>query len=275
MLESALRTTLAAIFTLGLIATTCSAQTPSPCGVMASSIMWYVVGGGPPTTNAPFSATIRTTHEQKFVDGNVIHGQVITHAYRDSAGRFRSETTMGLCNIGLDGQLRPPFTISVDDPTTRTSMSWEVNGAGEKVVRVYHEPDPKTAAAAVPPLTEQQRQRNAQLQEHSRKYTSNEKLGSKMIGGVMTDGSRQITTIPAGEQGNDRPIEWADEDWATRDNTMTMLRIQDDPRAGHTVTEVTELIQGEPDPSLFAPPPGYKLEEQVRTDKPVAAAQYF
>ena len=81
------------------------------------------------------------------------------------------------------------------------------------------------------------------------------------------------TTIPAGEQGNDRPIETTDEYWTTRDSTMMMLHIFDDPRAGHTVTEVTELIRGEPDPSLFAPPPGYKLVEQVRTTKPVAPAQ--
>ncbi|MGP8259995.1 MAG: hypothetical protein ACLQM6_08600 [Acidobacteriaceae bacterium] len=239
---------------------------------MASGIMWYVVGGGPPTTNAPFSATIQTTHEQKFVDGNVIHGLIITHAYRDSAGRTRGETS-GLCNIGPDDQLRPTFTISVDDPATRTTLSWEVNGTGDKVVSVYHQPDPKTAAAAAPPLTEQQRQRIAQLQEHTRKYTRKEKLGSKMIAGVMTDGSRQTTTIPAGEQGNDRPIVTTDEFWITRDSTTTMLRIQDDPRVGHTVTEVTERIQGEPDPSLFAPPPGYKLVEQVRTTKPVAPAQ--
>ena len=274
MLTSALRTALTGIFTLGLIVTTSPAQTPSPCGVMAQGIMWFVVGGGTPTTNAPFSATVRTTHEEKFVDGNVIHGLIVTHAYRDSAGRVRSETSMPLCNvIGPDGQFQPLITISVDDPATRTSMSWQVNDTGEKVARVYHEPDPKTAVATAPPLTDQQRQRIAQLQEHSRKYTRNEKLGSKMIGGVMTDGSRQITTIPAGEQGNDRPIETTDEYWTTRDSTMMMLHIFDDPRAGHTVIEVTELIQGEPDPSLFAPPPGYKLVEQVRTTKPVAPAQ--
>jgi hypothetical protein len=271
MLESALRTTLAAVFTLGLLATTSPAQTPSPCGVMASGIMWSVVGG-PPILNAPFSATIRTTHEQKFVDGNSVHGLIVTHAYRDSAGRVRGETS-GLCNIGPDGQLRPTITISVDDVAIWTFMSWQANDTGEKVARVYHQPDPKTVAAAAPPLTEQQRQRNAQLQAHTRKYTRNEKLGSKMIGGVMTEGSRQTTTIPAGEQGNDRPIETTDELWTTRDNTMTMLHIQDDPRAGHTVTEVTELDRSEPDSSLFAPPPGYKLVEQVTTTKPVAPAQ--
>ena len=118
MLTSALRTTLRAIFTLGLIVTSSPAQTPSPCGMMANGIMWYVSGGNTPTTNAPFSATIRTTHDQKFVDGNVIHGQIVTHAYRDSAGRVRSETS-GLCNFDPDGQLRPTFTISVDEAARR------------------------------------------------------------------------------------------------------------------------------------------------------------
>ena len=152
-------------------------------------------------------------------------------------------------------------------------MSWQVNDTGEKVARVNHQPDPETAAAAAPPLTEQQRQRNAQMQAHTQKYTRNEKLGSKRIAGVMTDGSRQTTAIPAGEQGNDRPIVTTDEVWTTRDNTMTILHIEDDPRTGHTVTEVTNLIQGEPDPSLFAPPSGYKLVEQVRTTKPVLPVQ--
>jgi hypothetical protein len=34
-------------------------------------------------------------------------------------------------------------------------------------------------------------------------------------------------------------------------------------------TEGTGQPQTEPDPSLFAPPPGYMLEEQVTTTKPV------
>jgi hypothetical protein len=50
-----------------------------------------------------------------------------------------------------------------------------------------------------------------------------------------------------------------------------MLRIEDDPRSGRTAAEVTELDQHDPDPALFAPPPGYKLEEQITTTKPVTS----
>lgn len=263
---SVLRTTLAAVFTLGLIATTCPAQ-PSPCGVMTQPLMIY----GPfPKTGAPFSATIQTTHEQKFVDGNAIHGQIVTHYYRDSAGRARMENS-SRCEIGADGQFRPLINIGVNDPVARTTTSWAVNDSGEKVARFYHHPDPQPAPAA-PPLTEEQRQQNAQVQERWRKNNHSEILGTRTIAGVLCDGSRQTTTTPAGEQGNEKPIEMMEEFWTARDSRIVMLRIDGDSRGGRTTTEVTDLKLAEPDPSLFAPPPGYNLEERVTTTKPVATA---
>lgn len=265
MLESALRTTLATVFTLSIIATTSPAQTPSPCGVMATGVSMY---GGMPKTNTPFSATVQTTHEEKFADGNAIHGLIVTHEYRDSAGRIRGETSM-LCNIAPDGQLRPNLIISVNDPVARTSMSWQVNGMGGKIVRIGHQPDPQTAPTA-PALTEEQRKQNALVQEHWRKNNRTEKLGTRTIAGVLCDGTRTVRTTPAEELGNEQPIESIDEIWVARDPGLVMLRITDDPQNGRTTTEVTDLSLADPDPSLFAPPPGYKLVEQVTTTTPVA-----
>jgi hypothetical protein len=264
---SALHITLTAIFTLSLVATTCPAQTPSPCGVMAMGVGVYA---GHASTNAPYSATIQTTHEQKFADGNSIHGLVVTHQYRDSAGRAHGETSL-LCSIGTDGQMRPAFHVSVNDPVSHTSISWSVNDNAEKVARIYHQPDPKSAPAAAPSSQEQLRI-NQQVREHFRRNTRGEKLGTKVIAGVRTDGSREITTTPAGEQGNDQPVENMTEVWIARDTGITMLRINDDPRVGRTTTEVTDLTLAEPDPSVFSPPPGYKLVEQTTTTVPVSAA---
>ena len=270
MLKSALRTTLTGIFTLGLIVSMSPAQTPSPCGVMAQGLMVY---GGFPKTGAPYSATVQTTHELKLADGNAIHGLTVTHDYRDSAGRLRSETSMPLCNvIGPDGQFRPLIDISVNDPVARTTLHWRVNDTGEKVARFYHQPAPQPAPAA-PPLTEEQRNQNAQVQAHWSKNTRHEDLGTRTIAGFLTDGGRQITTTPAGDQGNDKPIELMGEFWVARDTRITMLHIEDEPRTGRTTAEVTDLKLAEPDPSLFAPPPGYKLVEQIITTVPVSAVK--
>jgi hypothetical protein len=47
---------------------------------------------------------------------------------------------------------------------------------------------------------------------------------------------------------------------------LVMLHISDSPLNGRTETKVTDFNSGEPDPSVFAPPPGYTVEEQpVRT----------
>jgi hypothetical protein len=260
-----LRTTLVAVFTLGFIAATSPAQTPSPCGVATPGLSIY---GAFPKTGAPFSATVQTTHEEKFVGGNAIHGQIVTHYYRDSAGRVRMETSTR-CDIGADGQFRPLIDISVNDPVARTTLHWRVNDTGEKVARFYHQPAPQPAPTAAP-LTEEQRKQNALVQAHWNKNTRKETLGTRMITGFLTDGNRQTTTTPAGEQGNEKAIDLMEEYWVARDTGIAMLHIEDEPRVGRITVEVTDLKLAEPDPSLFAPPPDYKLEEQVTTIKPAA-----
>jgi hypothetical protein len=267
MLSGMFPTTLAVALSLSLIAVASPAQTPSPCGVMAVGVSVY---GGIPTTNKPFSITVQTTHEQKLVDGNAIHGLVVTHEYRDSAGRIRGESSM-LCNFAPDGQYRPNVNISVSDPVAHTSMSWQTNGTGIKTARMAHQAEPQ-AAPAVVVLTDDERKQRAIVQENWRKNNRSEKLGARTIAGVLCDGTRSVRTIPAGQLGNEQPLETTDEIWIARDLGIGMLRIEDDPQNGRTTTEVIDLTQGDPDPSLFAPPPDYKLVEQVTTTKPVAAS---
>jgi hypothetical protein len=231
-----------------------------------------MIYGAFPKTGAPYSATVQTTYEQKFADGNAIHGQVVTHDYRDSAGRLRSETTTSLCNIGPDGQYRPVFSVSINDPVARISIYWRINDIGEKIARFAHQPDPKSTPPP-PPLTEEQRKLIALAQERSTRNSHSEKLGTRIIAGFLCDGNRTTGTTPAGEIGNDKPIEVMGEGWIARDTGIMMLRIQDEPGDGRTTTEVTDLSLTEPDPSLFAPPPDYKLVEQINTTVPASAVK--
>jgi hypothetical protein len=46
---------------------------------------------------------------------------------------------------------------------------------------------------------------------------------------------------------------------------LTLMSINDDPRTGRTTMEVEDLSRTEPDPSLFAPPEGYTVEDQTPT----------
>lgn len=249
-------TAMVVIAAYGLLASVSWAETASPCGVMATGV---AAGGPSPKVPVPFSATVQTTKEQRFVDGNAIHGQIVTHQYRDSAGRTRSETS-GLCNIGLDGQLHPTINVTVVDPVAHTVLSWQINGR-DKVARLRHQSDGQANVSSTP-LTDEQRKLNALMQQYRHKNTRSEKLGTRTIAGLNAEGTRQITTSPPGEQGNELAMELIEEYWMASDPQMVMLRSEESPSTGRTTTEVTELTLAEPDASLFAPPAGYTLEEQ-------------
>jgi len=94
---------------------------------------------------------------------------------------------------------------------------------------------------------------------HSKWETRTEELGVQNIEGVDAEGSRTITTIPAGAIGNERPIEITYEKWYSRDLQLVVMSKHNDPRFGEQTFRLTNIVRSEPDPSLFTPPQGYKL----------------
>lgn len=89
--------------------------------------------------------------------------------------------------------------------------------------------------------------------------TRTEELGTQNIEGVDADGTRTITTIPAGAIGNERPIEITYEKWYSRELQMVVMSKHNDPRYGEQTYRLTNINRSEPDPSLFSPPNGYRL----------------
>jgi hypothetical protein len=86
-----------------------------------------------------------------------------------------------------------------------------------------------------------------------------EDLGTQYIEGVDAEGTRTITTIPAGAIGNERPIEITYEKWYSRDLQLVVMSKHNDPRFGEQTYRLTNIVRSEPDPSLFTLPNGYKL----------------
>src|SRR5687768_5958234 len=92
------------------------------------------------------------------------------------------------------------------------------------------------------------------------KYESRtEELGVQNIEGVEATGTRTITTIPAGEIGNERPIEIVYEKWYSNDLQLVVMSKHSDPRFGEQTYRLTNIQRSEPDPSLFTLPTGYKM----------------
>jgi hypothetical protein len=89
--------------------------------------------------------------------------------------------------------------------------------------------------------------------------TRTEQLGMQNFEGVDAEGTRTVTTIPAGAIGNERPIEIVYERWYSKDLQLIVYSKHSDPRFGEQTYRLTNINRSEPDPSLFDVPAGYRI----------------
>jgi hypothetical protein len=86
-------------------------------------------------------------------------------------------------------------------------------------------------------------------------------LGSQTMEGVQATGMRTTRTISTGEIGNDRPITIVTEVWTSPDLKAIIYSKRSDPRMGEQTFQLTNIVRTEPDASLFAVPPDFKIVE--------------
>ena len=81
------------------------------------------------------------------------------------------------------------------------------------------------------------------------------------IEGVQAEGTRTTTTIPAGQIGNDQPIQIVSERWYSPELKVTVLTTNSDPRMGETTYALKNISRTEPAQSLFTVPPDYSVKD--------------
>lgn len=88
-----------------------------------------------------------------------------------------------------------------------------------------------------------------------------EKLADRMIGNVRAEGVRRTTTIPAGQIGNELPINIVSEEWTSPDLQVLVLTQHTDPRIGESSYRLLNVTRSEPNPTLFQVPSDYTIRE--------------
>lgn len=88
-----------------------------------------------------------------------------------------------------------------------------------------------------------------------------EQLGKQVIEGVEAEGTRTTITIPAGDIGNERPLEIVSERWYSPELQVVVMSRHSDPRSGETTYRLTNINRTEPARSLFEVPPDYTVKE--------------
>jgi len=94
-----------------------------------------------------------------------------------------------------------------------------------------------------------------------------ENLGEEKILGFEVQGTRVITSLPAGQIGNDRPIEIVSEQWFSPELEVVMRSMHRDPWAGEFTTTVTRVNRGDQPASLFRVPSTYKVIDAAREEE--------
>jgi hypothetical protein len=88
-----------------------------------------------------------------------------------------------------------------------------------------------------------------------------ESLGKRVIEGIAAEGTRTIVTIPAGQVGNELPIQVVSESWFSPELQVVVMSKNSDPRMGETSYRLTGINRSEQSRSLFEVPADYKIEE--------------
>jgi TonB family protein len=89
----------------------------------------------------------------------------------------------------------------------------------------------------------------------------NESLGKQVIEGVEAEGTRKTVEIPAGEIGNERPIEIVFERWYSPELQVVVMTRHSDPRFGETTYRLVNINRSEPARELFEVPADYTVQD--------------
>src|SRR5215813_11141152 len=201
---------------------------------------------GKPVKGAPYSAQAITETSQTLSDGNRIVNTSTAMLYRDNEGRTRREQTLKAIG-GLATGDQPLQIIMISDPVagltytldpaahtarkgggvlsiTRSGQGGDVGYAiagGGNFNTAVRGPEPGPPAKAVPPSVFSTSggipAAPVRVPGGKSDNVNVEPLGTQLMEGVEATGVRTTFTIPAGQIGNERPIDSVDERWISKE----------------------------------------------------------
>jgi hypothetical protein len=216
---------------------------------------------GKVVTGAAFSATANSETTQKLQDGTTIDRTTSSTVYRDRHGRVRREVT--LSGFGpLQASGKPHTMITIGDPVAGVHYMLDPEQ------KVAHKMTPRNGGKHSDGTNgnaqafEQKMQKRIAKEEASGTMKK-ESLGKQTLkeNGLNAEGTRITRTIPAGQIGNDQPIQIVFERWYSPDLQMVVKSMRNDPRFGITTYVLTNVQLTEPAAALFTVPSDYTVKE--------------
>lgn len=213
-------------------------------------------GQAGPVLDKPLTATEVYRSTQVLANGTRVDHTDTSLFYRDDRGRMRTESQGAIVIFdpvaGLSYLMRTSNKMysqsAIGNPNAWTWVSAAGTEASVRPSAARQAPGDPAAAMA---------QRRFGLPA-SQPVT--EMLAPRIVNGIMANGSQVTITIPKGALGNDRDMRVVSERWYSDELKVLVKSVNTDPRYGVTTYDLTQVVQGPPNPALFQVPADYKLQ---------------
>ena len=257
-----LRLWLAAAVIVGTATPGASAQEASAQGRTTALRVIESFGFGPartmvpPKAHAPFSAILVERSEDALTDGVNINRENEEVVMRDGVGRiYRARKIKPMGASVRNPVLR--MIITITDPVEHVQYTCTPIKICRKMA--YRRwPDGRGPQPGPFPVLDPAHDRSINVED----------LGTTNLSGVEVEGKRLTRVIPEGMVGNDRPFTTVEELWHSQELDVNVQVKRSDPRWGTRTATMTEINLGEPDPSYFQVPEGYRVENAQRLMPP-------
>ena len=201
--------------------------------------------------NAPFSAEIVTETTQALADGNRIKQSSTVRVYRDSDGRTRREQSLNNLN-GLAPNSSPPQVAFHQRPGGRRQLCSDLTKRTATKSGIRPRWMGRRSGRQRRPLRWPTARRGSRrsgrtrpmMRARANQNVKTESLGRQTIEGVQAEGTRNTMSIPAGEIGNEQPIQIVTETWYSPELQTVVLRKRSDPRVGRNGHPLYEYQPG-------------------------------
>jgi hypothetical protein len=217
-------------------------------------------------TGVPYSGKETTERVQTAADGSKFTDTHVSMIWRDTAGRTRQDH-LQKSNYGTEYR-----SVVITDPIAGMYLKWTIGGDNPTKVatiwpltmpqqRVTSPPPPrKPTAEAKPTAVPVSTASKPELAPADRAFGL-ETLTPQEINGVFAEGTRTKRIVHTGTAGKNYDISVINELWVSPDLRIIMRHVMDDPRTGLSTTNVTDVVRGDPDPSMFKAPDGYEVRD--------------
>jgi hypothetical protein len=195
--------------------------------------------------NLPFSATDTIVRTRPVEGGGSVITSATSKVFRDSQGKvYRERHHLSPQDVDPEKTI---YGFSILDPVARTRTTCMIATHQCDITHFY------------PQLAFQFRPTGPF--DGGKKFLARESLGQKSIDDLPATGTRETTTISPEAIGNDQAITLIREFWYSPDLKTNLRVTRSDPREGTVAIHLQVLSRTEPDPSVFAVPPGYTLHD--------------